>query len=155
MKLYLVRHGEAAAYGSDQTRPLSEKGRDDIKKLAAFIASKAIGVEHFYHSEKQRALETAEILSTSISCPEPMMPRAELDPLAPVTDIAAEINQSEGDIVLVGHMPFLGALTGLLVAGDQHADAVMIMPGTMICLERQSARKWIIRWMLIPELFQN
>jgi phosphohistidine phosphatase SixA len=31
MKIYLVRHGESIAIGSDDERPLSEKGKSDIQ----------------------------------------------------------------------------------------------------------------------------
>ena len=66
MKVYLVRHGEAVSSGIHPQRPLSEQGRADVQKVAAFIKPLGISVEHIRHSGKLRAAQTAEILTESV-----------------------------------------------------------------------------------------
>ena len=36
MRLYLVQHGEAKKVEEDPLRPLSEKGREDIQRVAKY-----------------------------------------------------------------------------------------------------------------------
>jgi hypothetical protein len=36
MRVYLVQHGEAVAKDVDAERPLTEKGAEDVKKVAEF-----------------------------------------------------------------------------------------------------------------------
>ena len=63
MKLFLVQHGEARAKDADPDRPLSEKGREDIKKTAEFLKKTGQKPDLIWHSSKTRAIQSAEIIS--------------------------------------------------------------------------------------------
>jgi len=64
MNLYLVQHAEAKRKEEDPERPLSEKGRVDIRKVAVYIAGHInIKVSAIIHSGKTRARQTAEALA--------------------------------------------------------------------------------------------
>lgn len=153
MKLYLVRHGESATTGADDERPLSEKGMTDIKRLANFIDPLKLEVSYIYQSPKKRAQQTAKILSSNISVTKGIETKIELDPLASVNDIYDEMTVLNQNILLVGHMPFMGKLVCKLITGNEKKDIVSFKAGTMICLEKIDNDQWIIRWMLSPELF--
>lgn len=153
MKLYLVRHGESIATGVDDERPLSEKGREDIKRLARFIAPLKLQVSYIFQSPKLRAQETAKILSSNLSITKGIETRIQLEALASVNDIYDEIALLNEDVVMVGHMPFMGKLVSKLVLGNENKDVVAFKAGSIICLERIINEQWVIRWMLNPELF--
>lgn len=155
MKIYLVRHGESEAEGSDNLRTLSRQGISEIHSLAKLIAPLDIRVGHFFHSKKNRAIETANILAPFIQSKEPMEEREELDPMAPIHIMINEINQLNTDVVLVGHMPFMGALVSQLIVGNQSLDVVAFKTGTMVCLEKIEERHWIMKWMLSSDFAKH
>jgi phosphohistidine phosphatase len=66
MLLYLVQHAESLSKEEDPTQSLSEKGMKDIKKVANYVAGLNIKINQIFHSEKLRALQTAQILSDFI-----------------------------------------------------------------------------------------
>jgi broad specificity phosphatase PhoE len=66
MKIYLIRHGETTGdiedrYGGEYNDSLSEKGKEQVKKLAEKMKSKDIKM--VFSSPKKRTLETAEKVS--------------------------------------------------------------------------------------------
>ncbi len=63
MHLYLVQHAEAKPREDDHQRPLSDQGRADIQKVAAFLGDRGIPVSRIIHSGKLRARQTAEALA--------------------------------------------------------------------------------------------
>ena len=67
MKLYLAQHGEACAKDIDPERPLTDQGRDDIERLAAFLARAGIQVERVIDSGKLRAAQTADLLAAAVA----------------------------------------------------------------------------------------
>lgn len=152
MKIYLVRHGEAVSSQFDPQRPLSEQGFADVRKIAAFIKSKEISVEHIWHSGKLRAKQTAEILAESVSVKKGCSARDNLSPNDDVSIIANELEAYDTNLMLVGHLPFLANLASLLVAGKEFASAVAFDAGSVVCLNRCDPGRWQIEWMISPQL---
>ena len=68
MKLYLAQHGEACPKDIDPDRPLTDQGREDIERLAAFLARAGIEVERVIDSGKLRAAQTADLLAAAVAC---------------------------------------------------------------------------------------
>ncbi len=152
MKVYLIRHGEAVCSGVDPRRPLSEEGRDNIRKIASFIKPLGIYVEHIWHSGKPRAAQTAEILAGVVSVEKDCSSREGLGPNADVSTIAHELDAYDTDLMIVGHLPFLENLVSLTVAGKETAEVVAFSAGTIACLKRRNHGTWQINWMITPEL---
>lgn len=152
MKIYLARHGESVSYGLDDERSLTEKGEQDMEKLAVFIKPLQIKVNHILHSQKYRAQQTAEILSSGFLSSPDMECSQKLDPLAAVMPIVDQIHAWDQDCLLVGHMPFMGRLVSLLVTGDENYNIVNFKPGCMINLDQIEQTRWAICWMLNPEI---
>ncbi|MGH8743981.1 MAG: histidine phosphatase family protein, partial [Burkholderiales bacterium] len=67
MKLYLLQHGDALPEEVNPNRSLSERGREDVKRLAEFVGTHGIRVKSVYHSGKTRARETAEIVTARMA----------------------------------------------------------------------------------------
>lgn len=153
MKLYLARHGDSSTtIGSDDERPLSDIGIQDVKNLADFIVQRKISVAHVFHSQKKRARETAEILAPALQFSGEFQVRRELDPMADVSIIMHEVEALNADVLLVGHMPFMGRLAGVLLTKNEYSNIVNFKTATIICLEQIECDKWTIDWMLSPIL---
>jgi len=151
MKLYLVQHAKAASEQVDPQRPLTEEGRSEIQKVAAFIKPSNLCVDYLWHSGKKRAAQTAEILAEAIKIKKTQTARNGLGPTDDVKAFKDEL-VSTGDIMLVGHLPFLSKLTSLLLAGSESANTVAFKNAGIVCLNRSEGNQWQIDWIIIPEL---
>ncbi len=155
MKLYLLQHGEAKSETEDPSRPLSEKGAADVRKVASFVSAMgAIRLESIFHSGKLRAAQTAEIAGEYLR---PSKGTSQRDGLAPMDDPAVWATRLEaeaGDILLAGHLPHLARLASLLLCGRSDTAAVNFHMGGMVCLKKYDNR-WSLDWSILPEMIQS
>jgi len=152
MFIYLVQHADAKKEKIDLARPLSEKGRQDIKKIASYVSQLNIKVYKIFHSLKLRARQTAEILSENLK---PIKGISEIDGLAPLDDPniwAERLKDIPDDIVLVGHLPHLGKLSSLLLCGNADKNVVSFKMAGIVCLKKDDTGAWFLQWMLTPEI---
>jgi phosphohistidine phosphatase len=154
MQLYLVQHGEAKAREQDPNRPLSDKGARDVRKAADFIKPLGLEVRAVWHSGKTRARQTADILASAVSAEEGVLQRDGLAPMDDVEPVARDVGSSKGDLMIVGHLPFLGKLASRLLTADEQAGAVAFQMGGIVCVERTTEHTWRLRWMVTPELLK-
>ncbi len=152
MKLYLVQHGEAMEKGTHPERPLTEKGTADISKVARFMASAGVSVSEVWHSGKTRAKQTTEILTSNIAPGAKIVVDEELNPKGAVSGLARWLEKRDDDLLIVGHMPHLVRLTGLLLAGEEDAEPLGFCKGAVACLERDAKGHWHVLWMMPPSL---
>ncbi|NIP24169.1 MAG: phosphohistidine phosphatase SixA [Phycisphaerae bacterium] len=152
MKLYLVQHAKAASKDVDPERSLTQEGRRDIQKVAAFIKSLNLSVDNLWHSTKTRAIQTAEILSEVIKMNKEKIEREGLAPNDEVTAIKDELVAAQQDTMIVSHMPFVSKLASLLLAGREFADTVAFRQGGIVALSTSESSQWQIEWMITPEL---
>lgn len=155
MKLYLVQHGEACAKEVDPQRPLSESGKADVERLAAFLSGAAIRIERVLHSGKLRALQTAErlvrVLASGIELEVSSLINPNDDPKA----FDWQSDSWDRDTLIVGHLPFLARLVAHLVVEDENRPVAAFKPGSMVCLQRDGEGCWQIDWMIRPELLRS
>jgi len=156
MKLYLVQHGEALAKAENTERPLSLKGHQDCVTIAAFLSSSKVRVDEVAHSGKLRAEQTAFVLAKAVCPDQAPVKLAGLGPndnTSPVFD-GAEI--AGGDLMLVGHMPFMEHMLNRCLLANETGFAVNFEPGSVACLERTNddsgENKWALSWMVRPSL---
>ncbi len=148
-RLYLVRHGQATSDQVDSRRPLTEKGRTDVAKLADFLKGLDISIGVIWHSGKTRAVQTAEIIGSVVKSEEGIVERQGLSPNDPVDNVALEINAADGDIMIVGHLPFVGRLAAHMTTGRPD-DAIGFNESSIACLEQDHGGKWWLTWMIHP-----
>lgn len=152
MKLYLVQHATAVPKEMNSDRPLTEQGRQDTEKVAAFIKPLNIAVEYLWHSQKTRAAQTAEILSEVIEVKTAHAGRDDLAPNDGVTPLSDELAHLQHNIMIVGHLPFLSKLTSLLLTGSESANAVAFKNSGVVCLNCSEQSQWQVHWVITPEL---
>lgn len=155
MKLYLTQHGEATTEEVDPSRPLTAKGRSDVEKIASFLKGAGVGPSLILHSGKTRARQTAEIIAAQIGSDCQVTEREDLAPNDPVTTLTKEILRMADDRMIVGHLPFLGRLASLLIAGSESKNLVAFRQGGVVCLQRNEDRTWQVAWMVTPELLMG
>ncbi|MFE8031811.1 phosphohistidine phosphatase SixA [Thiohalocapsa marina] len=151
MRIYLTQHGEALPKDLDPQRPLSKQGRADVQRLATFLRQSGIRVERVLHSGKLRAEQTAALLAETLQTNAPEA-QSGLAPADPVEPLASSLADAPGDLLIVGHLPFLGRLVGYLLAADTERPLVDFKPSSMACLERAPDGHWMLVWMIRPEL---
>lgn len=147
MKLYLLRHGEAANPVGEPS--LSDKGRLHIERLATFLNLK---VPQIYHSGKLRASQTAEIIANKMS-PSPQINILKgLNPEDNPSSLLETIQHWQQITLLVGHLPFMTKLAALLLTGYEDGCFLNITPGTILCLEKDTTQHWVLQWMITADV---
>lgn len=151
MRCYLVRHGEAKAEAEDAARPLSERGRAEVTRVARHVGSMGLRIAEIHHSDKLRARQTAEILAEHLSLTRGMHEIEGLAPMDDPTTARALIEASREPIMIVGHLPHLSRLASALVLGDSEQEIFQFKAGAIACLDRIDGR-FLLQWLLTPEL---
>jgi phosphohistidine phosphatase len=152
MRLYLVQHGASASEAEDPRRPLNEAGRRNVQKLAAHIAGFSLDIDVIEHSDKLRAIQTAEALALELR---PALGARQGEGLAPNDPVGPTVERLRAErkgVMLVGHLPHLNSLANTLL-GLRPGEAVLrFQMGGCLCLERDDQGRWAVCWMLTPDL---
>jgi phosphohistidine phosphatase len=151
MKIYLVQHGEAEPKTVDPARPLTAQGRQDVQQVAAFAARLGLEVEQIRHSGKTRAEQTAEILGEVLSPAGGVVTVSGLAPNDDVRPVAEALTRESQTVMLIGHLPFLARLVGLLVTDNPDRSVVQFRNAGIVCLTREEDG-WLVAWILTPEM---
>lgn len=154
MKLYIVRHGQPNPETIDPEKGLSPTGEQEIELLASILKANNISVKEIWHSEKNRARQTAAILASGVASANGLIEKKGLNPTDRVEPIISKILAAQTDLLIVGHMPFMAHLASLLLAGDEHRMAMNFDTGAMACLDYAHGR-WILEWFAYPKFFKR
>jgi phosphohistidine phosphatase SixA len=66
MRVYLVQHGESKSEEEDPQRRLTGEGVRNVQKVAQFLRPLGLKLAAIWHSDKDRARQTAEILAGAV-----------------------------------------------------------------------------------------
>ncbi|RLG11638.1 phosphohistidine phosphatase SixA [Candidatus Pacearchaeota archaeon] len=150
MFLYLVQHGIPKPKSEDPSQSLSDIGKAEIEAVAKVASSLNLKISKIFHSNKLRAIQTAEILEKYLK---PEEGREEAEGLKPLDDIKIwieKIKELNKPIMLVGHLPHLAKLSSFLITGDEEKLVINFRQGAIVCLEKKE-NNWIINWILHPD----
>ena len=145
MKLYLMRHGQAAEAHIDPARGLTQEGKANIEKIAHNLAQKELHIGQIFHSSKTRAQQTAEIVGCIISPEITLQLHEHLKPTDDPKMLIPEINEWQKDTLIASHLPFLPSLVDLLV---DDTPGINFTPGTVLCLHKIADFRWRIDWII-------
>lgn len=171
--LYLMQHGLAVPEGDDEARVLTPEGRAEVERVVARAAAVGVRIDAVRHSDRRRAVMTAGIVADGLGVAD-VAAREGLRPMDPVAPVAAWLNGDPGasggepsggtgdpaalpaSVLVVGHLPFLGKLASLLVAGDEAAQVLTFRNAALVRLvpkkEPAGGALWSVTWVLAPEL---
>ncbi len=152
MLLYLLRHGEAEPYRTDdQSRELTEAGRQQIRRAARYLSQTPFN--RILHSPLVRARQSAELIHEQI--PSALLTATEY--LTPTSDHRQLFRQldtfkNEEHLLCVGHEPFLSSFIALVVTGSRYGAHYTVGTGTLACLSVKTPLEagegkllWILR----------
>jgi phosphohistidine phosphatase len=153
MRIYLAQHGNANPEEVDPKKRLSEKGKSDVAKVTAFLKKELGGrIYAIYHSDKERAIETAEIMGRELGV-KIISQKEGLAPNDPIESTTKFIESEERDTMIVGHLPHLSKLAGALVSGDENNPPVLFEQGGVAALDK-TPEGWKIVWFVTPSLIE-
>ena len=148
MKVYLVRHAEPVRPEVDPSRPLTARGMREMGQVADGLKTRyGVSVEKILHSGKVRARQTAEIIESRIAEPGASEEAPGLKPNDDTAPWVGALAGMERDLMLVGHMPFMG----ILAAGMTKGPMVQFRTSQVICLEKDGGRGWSLAWSISPD----
>jgi phosphohistidine phosphatase SixA len=117
MRLYLVRHAEAAPGDPDELRPLTPEGREQARRLAERLRGESAAPAVVLTSPLLRARETGDELARALEVDTEADER--LAPGASVDDVRAVIEGRGDEVVVVGHQPDCGQVAAALTGGPE------------------------------------
>jgi len=152
MQLYLVQHGAAKSEAEDPQRGLTEKGRRTVEQLADFLIPLQLSIDRIEQSGKLRASQTAEILAGRLRPREGAKEIMGIGPKDNIEAMCSRLQTESKDLMLVGHLPYLGRLVARLLGLKGDRDAVLFQMGGLVRLDRRETGDWVVRWMIVPDL---
>jgi phosphohistidine phosphatase len=155
MRMFLIQHGEATTEQENPERPLTEPGRAHVVMTAAFLQHAGVMVDAIWHSGKARSRESAELLARHIHPKEGFTQKNGLAPKDPAAPVLEEILLREGDLMIVGHLPFLQKLASLALTGEEDHELLEFSMGGAVCLGRDEKGKWRIVFKVNPDLLER
>jgi phosphohistidine phosphatase len=152
MRVYLAQHGAAVDKEMDPERPLTEKGRADVVRIAALLSAAGVRADRVIHSGKTRAAQSAALLAERLAPGKSPEAVEGLNPKDSGDALVAELAATRGDLLVAGHQPFMGRLASRLLTGRDDAVVLAYQPGSVACLERADDGTWSLQWMLRPDV---
>ena len=143
-----MQHGKSYTKDINPDRPLTQEGREETISEANQIKSKDVKISKIIHSNKIRAIETANIFSEIIGPGIPTFFSENLNPNDDVTVLAEQLNTSD-NLMIVGHLPFLSKLASFLLTGTIDKPIIAFKNSGVVCLEFEN-NNWVIQWIVVP-----
>ncbi|MBS9404358.1 phosphohistidine phosphatase SixA [Halomonas sp. TRM85114] len=124
-RLLIMRHGQAAPGQPDTARELTREGCQEVRHIAAWLSGRDdldLARLRLVASPYARAHQTAELVAEGLAIARPQRDIETLEIITPddPPDTVLDWLLEQGDerpVLIVSHMPLVGALTGLLVDG--------------------------------------
>jgi len=113
VRLFIVRHAEAAPGEPDALRSLTPAGREQARALADRLPA----VDAVLTSPLLRARETAEAIARAVGVTADVEER--LAPGATAEDVRASVEGRDGAVVIVGHQPDCSKIVAELTGGPE------------------------------------
>ncbi len=154
MRIYLTRHCDAVHPLADGTRPLSERGLDQARRLAAWMP-RAIGAVHeVRHSGVLRAEQTAAILAEAARPEAGVRAVAGLTPGDSAEAAVESLRWETQPLLVVTHLPIVARIAALLLGTSAHSQPLAFHTGTIAAFDG-SGMSWSLDWLVNPELLPS
>jgi phosphohistidine phosphatase len=117
MRLFLVRHAEAAPGEPDELRALTPAGHEQARAVGERLAAEGIRADAVLTSPLLRARETGEAIAAAVGCESE--PSDALAPGASAAAVRAAVAGRGDTVVVVGHQPDCGRIAAELGDGTE------------------------------------
>jgi phosphohistidine phosphatase len=161
MNIFILRHGIAvergtAGFEKDSERPLTAKGKRQLRKSAAAMKKMKLRFDLILSSPYERAKRTAEIVAGELKLKKRLKfsdtLKYEGDP-EELIGVVAGLKPEPENLLLVGHEPYLSRLVSLLVSGNEDL-AMDFKKGGLCKLETEKLHPGKcaqLAWLLTPK----
>jgi len=154
MSIYLVQHAQSKSKEEDPERGLTDEGKETAKKAAEFFSGLELNIDEIWHSGKKRAKQTAELFAVKIKRQNAISVHENLGPTDDIEPVKREIEKGDkGDVMIVGHLPFLSRLTSALITGNPDRDIITFRNAAINCLEKDE-EGWKVSWIVTPDIIR-
>ena len=158
MDCVLLRHGIAVEReeweGKDVDRPLTEKGKQRVREIAAGLNWLEVQPTHVLSSPLIRAIETAKIAHSSLRVRSAVQIVDELLPDAPPDRLLAILHDLplESCVICIGHEPQLGMVASVMLSGKPSTAFPFKKAGACLIELSIPAKpgRGVLRWWLTP-----
>jgi phosphohistidine phosphatase len=165
MEIYLLRHGLAVERGErgfedDSARPLTAKGRRQIRKSIPAIKKLAGKFDLILSSPLLRAKQTAEIVAWELKLKKHLEFSNALAPGGSARNLLRQLGREKpapDKVLLVGHEPDLTRLISLLICGNQELQTDFKKGGLCkLTVEKLRIGKCaVLCWLLTPKQLKD
>jgi phosphohistidine phosphatase len=129
VRVYIVRHAEAASGQPDDLRPLTGTGREQARELGKQFAADGIRPDAILTSPLLRARETGSEIGRAVGVE--AEPDERLAPGSAAEDLRSAVAGRGETVVVVGHQPDCGRIAAALSGGPEPA----FPPGGVFAVE--------------------
>ena len=129
MRIFLVRHAEAAAGEPDELRELTPAGEESARALGQQLAANGVRPAALLTSPLLRARQTAAELARSLGVD--VEPDERLAPGATVERLREAVAGRGEPVIAVGHQPDCALIAAALTGGEPPA----FPPGGVVAVE--------------------
>lgn len=159
MKLYFLRHGVAMERpdwtGDDAERPLTEEGKERVKRSAAVFAGLDLELDAILTSPLARARQTADIVVEALKAKDRLLVESRLGTGFNVDQLAEILRDHAGSeaLMLVGHEPGFSGTINALIGGGR----IVCKKGGLACvrLSDPMSLKGELLWLIPPRLLAH
>ena len=117
MRVFLVRHAEAAPGEPDELRRLTPRGRDQARELGRRLARDGVHADAVLSSPLLRARETAEAIAKELGADSE--PDDRLGPGCTPEALRDTVRDRGETVVTVAHQPDCGRIAAALSGGEE------------------------------------
>lgn len=160
MELFLLRHGLAVERGThgfedDSSRPLTPKGRRQMRKISAAMKRLTPDLDLVLSSPLVRAKQTAEIVARRLKLEKSLKFSNALAPGGTAPVLLRQLQREKpapAKVLLVGHEPDLSRLVSLFTTGGPYLE-LDFKKGGLCKLDSGKLRPGkcaVLAWLLTP-----
>lgn len=146
--VYFVQHGRALTKDIDKTRPLSDTGADEVRKVASKLKNSNVSIQKIVHSGKLRAHQSALIFAEVLGL-DKVSETQGMNPNDVAEDFIKQINEDE--VMYIGHLPNIQNVVANLVTSNQNNNVIKFQNSAVVCVEINEDESHI-NWFITPEL---
>ncbi len=151
-----MQHGTCLSREINPEQPLSPVGREQVEKSGLALRKMGLGVDTILCSPKLRSRQTAEIVAAALGRPAHSITVTDaVKALTPASETLEYLRQfpPRSRVFVVGHMPSLGEVASVLLAGGTRL-ALQIENGglTRVDLTDFERPSGTLVWHLTPQL---
>lgn len=142
--IMLWRHADALAIGDnipdDISRPLSKKGRQQAKTMAAWLKRYLPKDTIIISSNAVRSKQTAQALTNDFQISDELGPSATLLDVLETINSFWSSNHTETNLLIIGHQPWLGQLADYLLNTMPAAEGLQIKKAALWWFKRLTSQ---------------